>query len=209
MAVNLQAEDVLVRYPTGFTVGPVRFALGPGIYQLTGRNGTGKTTLLRCLCGAQRPTSGQVRVCGADPLTDASARATIGYLPAVPELPNFLRIDEAWELLAALRGRPRWDGRALRSQLGLDGAMRLSSASAGQRCRAELLAALAGDPTVLLLDEPFSHLDPGSTQVLNQLLDGYRATRTVLLISHRPLDLTVEGIVDLPTPTPAPDTRPR
>ncbi len=182
-APELRCEGLVFTWPAGASVGPIDLRLGPGVHHLQGRNGSGKTTLLRCLCGELRPASGAVRVCGEDPLRHR-ARRLVAFSPAALDLPGYLRVDEAWQILAALRGAPRWDGRAIRDRLGLPGTLRLSHGSAGQRRLAGLLAALAGDPPVLLLDEPLANVDAERSAELGALIAELGRERVVLLTSH-------------------------
>ena len=114
-----------------------------------------------------------------------------------PNLPDFLTVDQAWQTVAALRRAADYDGTALRERFGLPGSMRLGECSAGQRARAELGAALAGDPPILLFDEPFSHLDTQGVDDLQALLDELRSSRCILLIAHRLMDLVVDSVVML------------
>ncbi len=189
------AQGLTVRYPSGVVIGPVSLDLGPGVWQLTGPNGAGKTTLLRCLAGACRWTEGAVRVCGQDPIAHAPARARVGYLPAEADLPDALRVSELWRMAAALRGRPDWDGRGLQVELDLPARLRYGHASSGQRARAGLLFALAGDPDVLLLDEPWSHLDAQGGRWLADWIDAHARDRVILLSSHSPPPVTLSGII--------------
>lgn len=184
MTPSLTVEELRFRFPAGFSLGPVTLSLGPGVHWLRGPNGGGKTTLLRCLCGSLRPDSGTVHIMGRDPLRDHGARALVALLPAEPDLPGFLRVREAWRQAAALRGAPGWDGAPPMAALGLPPNLLLEHASRGQRRKAELLAALAGDPALLLLDEPYAGLDAESQAVLTRWLEGWRQERTVLLVSH-------------------------
>ena len=192
----LTARALAFTFPAGFTVGPVDLDLGPGVHRIAGPNGTGKTTLLRVLCADLPRTAGSLEVCGRDPHAEAHARREVALVPARPDLPGFLTVDEAWRNLAALRGRPDWDGEAVRARLDVPGGLPLAHCSAGQRRRAELLAALAGDPSVLLLDETFAHLDGPGCAALVALVEGWRASRCVVMVHHGeppvPVDSTVE-----------------
>jgi ABC-2 type transport system ATP-binding protein len=205
---SLRCRGLRLRFPSGFTVGPLDLDLGPGVHHLIGANGSGKTTLLRCLCGGWRTSEGTVDVCGMDPRTNPDGRRKIALLAAEPELPTFLTVDEAWQELAALRGRPDWDGAPLRDHLGLPPGLPLAHCSAGQRRLAELLAAAAGDPAVLLLDEPFANLDPVSTERLVACLSGWRADRVLVITSHGPVPLPVDSEIAVSRTPRGPDPLP-
>jgi ABC-2 type transport system ATP-binding protein len=183
--MNIRLDDVTVTFGAR-TIGPVTTTIGPGITWLAAPSGAGKSTLIRLISGEVRCRMGRVSVGDRDPFADAATRARIGTLTTHPDLPGFLTVDDAWRWFAAVRGAATWDGAPWRDALGLPGELRLGTASAGERQRAELLAAIAGDPPVLLLDEPFSHLDVASAQTLANWLDGWR-TRTVLLTGHAEL----------------------
>jgi len=193
MSALIAADDLRYRYPTGFQAGPLTFSSGPGVVHLTGPNGSGKTTLLRCLCGALRGFSGSVRIRGVDP-REVAARRDVALLSAEPELPEFLTVDEAWQQLAAIRGVPDWAGGTLRDRLDLPPGLRVGHASAGQRRLIELLVAAAGDPAVLLLDEPFANLDPDRAHRVRTLLEAWRATRAIVITSHLPLPLQPDQV---------------
>lgn len=197
--MNLVLAGLVLALP-GRVLGPLDARLGPGIVHLRGANGAGKTTLLRVACGELRPTGGRVLLDGRSPLVDPTTRARISFLPAVPELSGFLTVEEAWRLMAGLRGRPDWAGAALQDRFGLPGTRPLDRLSVGQRRKAELLAALAGDPDVLLLDEVFAPLDPDSTAVVAHELEARRASRITLLTSHGPLPLAADAALDLSAP---------
>jgi ABC-2 type transport system ATP-binding protein len=190
----LEATDLAFRWPAR-TIGPLSLALGPGVWQVAGANGSGKTTLLRLLCGSLRPASGEVRVLGRDVHADPLARRDVALVPVRPDLPDFLAVDEAWQMLASLRGRPHWDGSPLRGQLSIPGAARLSTLSAGQRRRAEILAGLAGDPAVLLLDEPFADLDVDGVAWLADWIGSVRSERVILFAHHGACPVEVDGVV--------------
>ena len=198
----LEVVGLVMRFPDGFSVGPVDLSLPAGVWHLRGGNGAGKTTLLKALCGELRPTSGTIRILGQDPVADPLARRHLALLPARPDLPAWLRVDEAWQGLAALRGAPSWDGRALRESLGIPGDLLLAHASDGQRRRAELVAALAGDPAVLLLDEPFANLDVAAVGLFTALIERLRGTRAILVTGHQRLPFAVDGAATLERGSP-------
>jgi len=197
MTPSIRLDGVRFRYPGGFALGPIDLQLEAGLWHLQGHNGSGKTTLLRLLTGALAPSTGTLTVCGAAPHDSPSTRARVGWLPANPDLPDFFEVDEAWQFMAALRGRPDWDGSDLCAQLQLPGRLRLSSCSAGQRRKAELVAALAADPPVLLLDEPFANVDVAAVDIIRGWLRAWSRTRLVLLVTHEPPGLDVSGRFEL------------
>lgn len=192
----LSLEALVMALPGG-TVGPLCAELRPGVHHLRGENGSGKTTLLRVLCADLSPTSGRVVLDGESPSDSAATRRRISFLPAVPELPGFLTVREAWTLFAALRDAPSWAGAELTGQLGLDPRRRLDTLSVGQRKKAELLAALAGDPDVLLLDEVFAPLDTRSAEVVSALLEGARLSKIIVMTGHGALGIGADSEVRL------------
>lgn len=156
---------------------------------LVGRNGSGKTTLLRTLVGLLRPSAGGAVVAGrAVSRTPVESLAAVAaYLPQSPE--SILFHDTvAREVAFTLRGRGRpADPRETLDAFGLrDFAERdPRELSAGQRLRAALAAALAGEPAVILLDEPTRGMDyPGKAELAAWLARWRREGRAVVLVTH-------------------------
>lgn len=164
-----------------------------------GANGAGKTTAMRIILGVLAADSGEVRVDGR-PIT-AADRAQFGYMPEERGLYPKMQVHEQLVYLARLHGMGRADaGRratALLEQLGLGERANdtLESLSLGNQQRAQIAAALVHEPTALVLDEPFSGLDPMAVEVtLEVLRDVARAGAPVLFSSHQ-LDV-VERLCD-------------
>ncbi len=158
------------------------------VFGLVGENGAGKTTLIKHLLGLLRAQTGTVRVFGRDPIRDpVGVLAQIGYLSEDRDLPDWMRIGELLRYLRAFY--PTWDddlAESLRRQFDLDPAAKIKTLSQGQRARTGLLAALAYRPTLLVLDEPSTGLDP---IVRREILAAIIRTiaeegRTVLFSSH-------------------------
>lgn len=191
---TLEFDALELRYGSALRVGPVSGRLGPGIHHLRGENGCGKTSLMRCLSGALRPTSGRCLLSGEDLWGDRRVRRHVGYVPSHPELPTFMRVREAWQFHAAMRGQSDWTPGPWAERLGLDPLMSLGHASAGQRRRAELLSALAADPGVLLMDEVFAYLDEQSVEVVCEVLAQLRATRVIVITAHHDLPIPADSI---------------
>jgi len=189
----LVTEGVAFRYPGGPAFALPDLALGPGLHRLGGANGSGKSTLLRVLAGDLAPTRGTIRVAGRDPVRDVAARVLIGHAPYPDDLPDFLTIGRALSDLAALRRRPERHDEALADALALPLDLRLARASAGQRRKAGLLAALVGEPPVLLLDEPWTALDAAAIVLVTAYLESLRTTHVVLFTTHGDCPLAVDS----------------
>jgi ABC-2 type transport system ATP-binding protein len=145
---------------------------GPGVAVVIGDNGAGKSTLLRIVCGVVTYEAGDVIVRGVSLARDRpGALRSLGYLPEASELPPHLTGSELVGLVAALKGCAR-PGRDLAERVGaltfLDD--RVGTLSLGQRRRLCLLAALTGDPPLLVLDEPTNGLSVEGVAMLGELL---------------------------------------
>ena len=132
------------------------------IFALIGPNGAGKTTTIKLLLNLIRPTGGAAHVLGVDARRLGAAELQrIGYVSENQRLPDWMTTDE---LLAYCRPLyPRWDDQlceTLRRDLGLTSPHRLRHQSRGTRMKAALLASLAYRPELVVLDEPFTGLDP-------------------------------------------------
>jgi ABC-2 type transport system ATP-binding protein len=190
--VTLDLDGVVVRRGR-FALGPVSARFGAGVWRLAGPNGAGKTSLLRVVAGDLPPAEGRVRLDGRDVHRDDAIRRRLGFSPVEPELPDFLAVEEAWRMLAALRGGDAGPNVARAAALGLAGGTRLGACSAGMRRKAEILGALAGEPDVLLLDEPFASLDVAAVQTLSGWIDAWRRDRVVLITHHGELPVRADG----------------
>jgi ABC-type multidrug transport system ATPase subunit len=157
---------------------------------LVGPNGSGKSTLVRLLAGVDRPTSGTLRVLGAEPRSRAARRQS-AYLPEDSPFPGELSARAALDLLGALAGLTRSTLRArgeeLLARVGLADARGtpLRGYSRGMLRRFGLAQAFLTEPEVILLDEPTAGLDALGFEVLDELLAAARARgATTVLASH-------------------------
>jgi len=180
----------------------VSFAIPAGeCVSVIGPSGAGKTTLAKLITGCLPPSAGTVRLDGADLMnwSDVQLRRTIGYIPQDVELftgtvrDNIARFSEAKdeEVVAAAKAANAHE-MILALPKGYEtvvsgGAQHLSG---GQRQRIGLARALFGEPMLLVLDEPNSHLDGDGDLALAKTLQALKARKcTVILISHRPSTL--------------------
>ena len=166
-------------------------SLAPGeIVGFLGTNGAGKTTTIKMITGLLRPYAGKVSVFGGDP-SDPTVRARIGYMPEVATYYPYLN---ARELLSFYGGICGLDAKTVREHtdelldaVGLaDAAKRpLKTYSKGMLQRAGIAQALLNDPDLLVLDEPFTGLDPLARIHFRELLqDLKRRGKTVFFSSH-------------------------
>ncbi len=169
-----------------------------GITALLGRNGAGKSTLIRILTGIVPHDRGEVRVLGLDPRKHGpTIRRRIGVVSERLELPRWMRVADHFDFLAPFYPTfDRAEADRLARQLELDPRAKIATLSKGQRAKHALVAALAHRPELLLLDEPFSGLDPIVRQEVLEVVLGHLrdAGRTVLLVSHSTTD--VERVAD-------------
>lgn len=170
------------------------------IFGLLGPNGAGKTTTIKMILGLARPTSGRVLLDGRDP-RDPEARRRLGYLPENPCFYDHLTPTEYLELVGSLFGigaeeRKRRSAELL-ERLGLapDAKKPLRKFSKGMTQRLGLAQALLNRPTLLVLDEPMSGLDPIGRAEVKQILREERERGTTTLMSSHVLAET-ETICD-------------
>ncbi len=194
----VQLDRVWVNYRDLTVLEDVSLQVSQGDFlALIGPNGSGKTTLLKLILGTLRPSSGSVRVFGQPPWQLGAERSRIGYCPQGTSVDlNFpLRVGEAvlmgrYGRIGLLRHPSAADRAAARramERVGIaDLAQRpLARLSGGQRQRVFLARALAGEPELLLLDEPTTGVDVAATESLYELLRGlHRSGITVVVVSH-------------------------
>ena len=187
----VEIRGVSRRFGDVMAVDNLTLSLGTGeIMGFLGANGAGKTTTIKMLLGLIRPSSGTVSVLGGDP-SDAKVRAKIGYMPEIAYYYPYLN---ARELLAFYGGLCGMDGKTIRARtdelletVGLaDAAKRpLKTYSKGMLQRAGIAQALLHDPDLLVLDEPFTGLDPLARIHFRELMHRLREQgKSIFFSSH-------------------------
>lgn len=187
----LEMEHVSRFYRTVIGVGDLNLQLPHGAYGLIGPNGSGKTTFINLITGLLRPSIGRVRVLGQNPARQRVVLRKLGLCPASDILyPNIS--GRRWvEYMTGLHGFPAADARrrAIDSltQVGMGENMErpIGTYSLGMRQRTKLAQAIAHEPQLLILDEPFNGLDPiGRHQLSEFLLEWIERGRDLILASH-------------------------
>src|SRR5258705_8177594 len=187
----LEVRNVTKRYDGRAVVNQVSFEVQPGeIFALLGPNGAGKTTLIRMITDILRPDEGEVRFEGRP--VGGDLRRTISYLPEERGLYRRVRTLEALAYYGELKGLSRRDARdramELLNRVGLgEWAMKqVQALSKGMQQKVQICTALIGEPKLMILDEPFSGLDPLNVQLLEEILRERRERgATVLLSTHQ------------------------
>jgi len=184
----VRAEGLEKRFGRKQAVAGVDLAVPRGaIYGVLGPNGAGKTTTLRMLLGIIEPDGGTRTVLGAAHPRQVSGR--IGYLPEERGLYPTMRAREAIAFMGALRGLDWSEGRrrgvTLLEQAGLGHAAgeKIRNLSKGMAQLVQLLGSMVHKPDLLVLDEPFSGLDPVNQERLEQLIVGERDRGATILFS--------------------------
>jgi ABC-2 type transport system ATP-binding protein len=186
---SIEARGLAVRFGRKTILDGLDLEVRPGeVVVLLGENGAGKSTLLRTLLGLHPRAGGEVSVLGLDPARRARrVREQVGYVPDRPDAHPWMTVSDFFRFLAP--HYPTWSHERARrsaSDLSVPLDVRFRDLSKGQGMKALLAAALAHDPKALLLDEPFSGLDPiVRDAVLRGVISSLRDEgRAVLLATH-------------------------
>jgi len=190
MSGILRTDDLSKRFGRTPVLDRVTFDVAEGsVFALVGPNGAGKTTTIKILMNIIEPTTGRAEVLGADSRRLLPQHfAQIGYVSENQELPEWMTVDYFLNYLKPFY--PTWDegrARGLVDQFALPRSRKLKHLSRGMRMKAALVSSLAYRPRLLVLDEPFTGLDP---LVRDELIEGLVESAeqtTILLSSH---DLT-------------------
>jgi ABC-2 type transport system ATP-binding protein len=198
----LQIEGLTKRYGDVVALDGVSFAVPPGrIVGFLGPNGAGKTTTMRAIFGIVRPDAGELRWRGRP--IGADERERFGYMPEERGLYPKMKVAEQLRYFAELSGM---SGSAARraaagwlDRLGLAdrAGARVEALSHGNQQRVQLAAALVHDPDLIVLDEPFSGLDPVGVESLAEMLVQLAATGVSVLFSSHQLDLVEDVCQDV------------
>lgn len=192
----LKCEGLVKDYPGKRAVDGVSFTVNEGeIVGLLGPNGAGKSTSFRMACGLIAPTQGRVLLKGVDvtawPMYQR-ARHGLGYLPQDTSIFSKLSVEQNMlAILEFLETDPRKSAarsEQLLNEFGLWGkrAQRSGSLSGGERRRLEIARALASDPRIILLDEPFTGIDPVTIHSIQDIIRGLKERGiSILLTDHR------------------------
>lgn len=187
-------ENVYKSFGKETVLADVNLSIPPGsIVGVVGNNGSGKTVLMKCICGFLRPDSGSITVNGVRVGKDRDFPDSLGIIIETPGfIPNMSGYRNL-KTLAALRGLiGKREILEVLERVGLSKSARkaVSKYSLGMRQRLGIAQAIMEDPAVLILDEPFNGLDKSTVEDMRGLLLGLRDSgKAIMLASHNAQDI--------------------
>lgn len=194
--VCIQVSHVTKRFGEDVILKDVSMELAEGrVYGIVGNNGSGKTVLMKCICGFLLASSGTVEVFGQRIGKDVDFPESLGVIIETPGFLTNLTGRKNLEILAGMRRRiSQADVRLVLRRVGLDPDMKkpVAKYSLGMRQRLGIAQAIMEDPKLLILDEPFNGLDRhGAAEIRKLLLELKEQRKTILLASHNEEDIRI------------------
>ncbi|MFN2230789.1 MAG: ABC transporter ATP-binding protein [Anaerolineae bacterium] len=185
---TVEIAHVAKSFGSTHAVVDVSFDVGRGeIFGLLGPNGAGKTTTIRMMLDIFKPDRGTVLVLGGP--MDEEKKDRIGYMPEERGLYQDLPLERCLLYLASLKGLPaaeareRLDGYLERFDLAAHKDKKVKELSKGMQQKAQIINTILHQPELVIIDEPFTALDPINTQLVKDLMRDLRAQGTTILMS--------------------------
>lgn len=191
---GIKVEHIYKSFGKDTVLQDVSLSIEPGqIFGVVGNNGSGKTVLMKCICGFLRPDKGKVMVNGQQVGKDCDFPDSMGLIIETPGfIPNLSGFQNL-KILAALKGKiGRKEIKESIFRVGLDPDMRkpVAKYSLGMRQRLGIAQAIMEDPDVLILDEPFNGLDKAGVAHMRELVKELKSQgKSILLASHNVQDI--------------------
>lgn len=184
----VEVTHVAKRFADVQAVADVTFAVKPGeIFGLLGPNGAGKTTTIRMMLDIFKPDAGTVSILGG-PMNEAK-KDRIGYMPEERGLYQEMTLERCLVYLGTLKGlsasevRQRASAYLERLDLGQHKKKKVKELSRGMQQKAQIVNTVLHEPELLIVDEPFSGLDPVNTQIVKELMLELRQKGTTIIMS--------------------------
>lgn len=189
MSEMIRVNNVSKRFGKRTVLNNVSFQVPSGVvFALLGENGAGKSTLIKSMLGYNKLDSGNIAVCGLDPVKQPlEIRRKVGYVSDVPGLYEWMTVAQAGWYASGFypQGFLKTYGERI-SDFQLPHDAKIRDLSKGMRAKVALSLAMAFDPELLILDEPTSGLDPlVRRSFLESMIDRAAAGQTVFLSSHQ------------------------
>lgn len=192
----IEVKSVVKRWGTNTVLKSVDLNVeGSEIVGIIGHNGSGKTVLMKCICGFITPDGGEITVSGKRIGKDVDVPKNIGLIIESPGfLPNFSGFSNLWQL-AKIRGKiTKDDVRGVIKKVGLDPGEKkhVGKYSLGMKQRLGIAQAIMEDPDILILDEPMNGLDKNGVEDMRELLLQLKADgKAIIIASHNSVDIDV------------------
>lgn len=188
---SIEVNRIVKAFGSKRVVNDVSFEVEPGeIFGLLGPNGAGKTTTIRILLDIFKPDSGTISIMGG-PMTE-NKKDRIGYLPEERGLYQDIPLDRCLVYLATLKGIKEAEAQRKikdwlqRFDLTQHSHKKIKELSKGMQQKAQLISTLVHEPEVVIIDEPFSALDPVNTQMVKDVLcELRRQNKTIVMCTHQ------------------------
>ena len=187
---TVEVSHLAKRFGDTQAVADVSFSVEPGgIFGLLGPNGAGKTTTIRLMLDIFRPDAGTASVLGG-PMTEAK-KNRIGYMPEERGLYQDAQLEGCLVYLATLKGLSQAEARERlsvyldRFDLAQHRRKKVKELSRGMQQKAQIISTVLHGPELLIVDEPFSGLDPVNTQLVKELMvELHRQGTTIIMSTH-------------------------
>lgn len=191
---KIQVKDLSLKIGSDVILDQINAEFESGkIYGLIGRNGSGKTMLMKCICGYIKPTEGEIWIDGKRLGKDMDFPEDLGTIIEVPGFIPYYSGMKNLKLLAGLRGKiGKQEIREAIEKVGLNPDLKkaVSKYSLGMRQRLGIAQAVMEDPAILVLDEPMNGLDVDGVEDIRGLLETWRQPgKLVILASHMEEDI--------------------
>jgi ABC-2 type transport system ATP-binding protein len=184
----IQASHISKSFGPKQAVADLTFDVGRGeVFAMLGPNGAGKTTTIRMVLDILKPDTGEIQVLGGK--IDEQVKDRIGYLPEERGLYRDVKVSECLAYLGALKGMRMSDARAkaveLLRRVELDdvAGKKVSELSRGMQQKAQFVTTIIHDPDLIIVDEPFSGLDPINTRLVKEILYEMRDKGSTIVMS--------------------------
>jgi ABC-2 type transport system ATP-binding protein len=187
MGNTVEVSHITKSFNGQFVVNDISFDIAPGeVFGLIGPNGAGKTTIIRMLLDIIRPDLGELYILGSR--IDDGIKDRIGYLPEERGLYRRLTVMDSLSYLGALKNihsKKRTMELLERMSMLQNKDMKISELSKGMQQKIQLIAAISHDPQLIILDEPFSGLDPVNMKLIkDMILELGKDGKTILISTH-------------------------
>ncbi len=188
--MSISVKNISKVYGNQYALNNVSFEIGTGeIVGFLGPNGAGKSTMMKILTCYLPPTEGKAEICGIDVMEDAiQVKKHVGYLPEHNPLYLDMYVKEYLAFIAGLHhiknAKQRIDEMIQIVGLGIEKHKKIGALSKGYRQRVGLAQALIHDPSVLIMDEPTTGLDPNQLEEIRNLIKEIGKQKTVMLSTH-------------------------